>query len=246
MQLILNLLHDLGMTDKEARIYLALYEIGRATAYTIAQRSGLKRPTVHVILDQLRAKGLVLEVPNKKRHLFIVKDPNELIEEKASRLSQIKDALPPLLSYVIKKDLSNTYLFEGVHGIEEALKYKRETVAGKVLRCIYAKSNGKPDNIPLIYLDHDKALAKQRTKIRAYEPDDASLEKFKKNNSLPEREVRVLPIEHFTPDATIEIAADFVRIVMHQESQALIIANKALAKTLEQFFDLLWNNKLKV
>ena len=83
MQLILNLLHDLGMTDKEARIYLALYEIGRATAYTIAQRSGIKRPTVHVTLDQLRAKGLVLEVPNKKRHLFIVKDPNELIEEKA-------------------------------------------------------------------------------------------------------------------------------------------------------------------
>ena len=50
-------LRNFGLNDKEARVYVALLELGQTTAYAIAERSGLKRPTVYVILDDLRQKG---------------------------------------------------------------------------------------------------------------------------------------------------------------------------------------------
>lgn len=46
-------LEQLGMHEKKAEVYLACLELGNATAYLIAKKVGLKRPTVYDIANQL-------------------------------------------------------------------------------------------------------------------------------------------------------------------------------------------------
>ena len=57
MNIIKNL-QSLGFSEKESKVYFTLLKIGPSTAYKIAKQSGLKRPTVYIILEELRKKDL--------------------------------------------------------------------------------------------------------------------------------------------------------------------------------------------
>jgi hypothetical protein len=43
----------IGLNDKEARCYLALLPLNQATAYMVALRSRIKKPTAYVVLESL-------------------------------------------------------------------------------------------------------------------------------------------------------------------------------------------------
>ena len=63
-------LEAIGLTEKESVVYVALLSLGTGTAYRIAEECSVKKPTVYVILEDLRKKGLVLKVPHAKKALF--------------------------------------------------------------------------------------------------------------------------------------------------------------------------------
>ena len=48
-----KIFENLGLTPKEAKVYMTLSGLGSSTAYLVAQRSGLKKPTTYVVLDSL-------------------------------------------------------------------------------------------------------------------------------------------------------------------------------------------------
>lgn len=57
--MIEKLLHTLSFSADEARLYLALWQSGAATAGRIAQRLGLPRSSLYGLLDRLVQKGIV-------------------------------------------------------------------------------------------------------------------------------------------------------------------------------------------
>ncbi len=63
-----SVLQAAGLTDKEARIYLAALELGQAPVLRIAQKAGIKRPTAYVTLGELQAKGLEPEAVAQALH----------------------------------------------------------------------------------------------------------------------------------------------------------------------------------
>lgn len=54
-------LKNLGLNEKEARVYLAALELGEASVQEIAQKSGVKRVTAHVAIEKLKTEGLLYE-----------------------------------------------------------------------------------------------------------------------------------------------------------------------------------------
>ncbi len=56
---LLELLELVGLRGYEARAYLALIEIGEASASVIASKAGIPQPRVYEVLDSLLKKGLV-------------------------------------------------------------------------------------------------------------------------------------------------------------------------------------------
>ena len=74
-------LQDMGLSEKESQVYVALLELGKANVARIAQQSNIKRPTVYVLLEDLRKKGLVLKVPHIKNALYIAQDPDFFFHE---------------------------------------------------------------------------------------------------------------------------------------------------------------------
>lgn len=100
---ILLSLEQYGLSEKEAKIYVATLELGSAPASTIARRTNIKRVTVYTLLKELESKGICQSITRNDVKYFSVSKPEFLaqeLEEKHQRFSKI---LPELMA------LANAY-----------------------------------------------------------------------------------------------------------------------------------------
>ena len=94
----------LGLSDKEALVYLVLLNEGSGTADMLAKRSGLNRSTTYVQLDVLMQLGLASTYKIGKKTYFAAESPNNLDrlvqrQELAlqSQRAEIQTLLPKLM-----------------------------------------------------------------------------------------------------------------------------------------------------
>ena len=101
---MLKELQDIGLAEKEARVYLAALEIGRATADQLAKQAKIVRSTTYVQLESLMKKGLMSTYEEGKKTYFAPESPELLkrllIKQKediGSKERELADFLPELL-----------------------------------------------------------------------------------------------------------------------------------------------------
>lgn len=94
--ILLKLLADTKLEEKEAKTYLALLEVGRGTVQDIAKISGLKRPILYIILGDLIKKGYVTEIPNKKIKTYQPIDPGAISSKLQTTAKNFSEMLPVL------------------------------------------------------------------------------------------------------------------------------------------------------
>lgn len=112
-------LQKIGLNEKEARVYLALLELGTAAVQSIASKADLKRPTTYLILDELRQKGMVSIIPRAKKALYTAESPEKLIGDLRKKEELLKLFLPNLLAlYNAKKEKPQVQLFDGKEGVK--------------------------------------------------------------------------------------------------------------------------------
>ncbi len=245
MNTIITHLKELGLNEKQARIYLALVEIGKGTAYAIAKQAKVKRPTTYVILEELRLKGLVLKVPQNKNQVFIAKDPRELFAEQEEKLSYARRVLPELLARASKdSNTATTFLFEGPDGMKRALDYGLDQLEGKQLLCYHAKAPKGIHSVPKIYFDHYTNLQKRAVIVRGIESSHVGTSLFREMDKKFGIKTLSLPQSEFSSNISVEIAGTFIRVLLHKNSQALIIENKDFAEMMKQVFEIVWKKKV--
>jgi len=69
---------ELGLTDKEASVYVALLELGPASVQDIAKGSGVVRTTVYDIVKDLQSRGLASSVEQGNKVLYTAESPTSL------------------------------------------------------------------------------------------------------------------------------------------------------------------------
>ncbi|MBU1916421.1 hypothetical protein KKC47_04855 [Patescibacteria group bacterium] len=101
-------LEEIGLSEKEARVYLAALELGPATAQQIATKALINRPTTYIMIESLTKRGLM----------------SSFIEGKKKKFSA---AMPYKLAYIIqnqKKDIEKREI-----GINNLIKKMQEHTA---------------------------------------------------------------------------------------------------------------------
>jgi HTH-type transcriptional regulator, sugar sensing transcriptional regulator len=239
MQLV-NAVKNLGLNDKQAQIYLALVQLGQTTGYAIAEAVNIKKPTVYVVLEDLRLKGLVRKIPNAKKQLFEAKPPDELLMQAQEGLDQVKSVLPQLLALAKSDNRPKTYLFEGIKGIEQALHFNLEKIAAKEVVGFYAQASGIPRALISIFTDYNNKMKKLAIKSRGIVPDHPSLKFYRETDKQYKREMRVVSSDLLSSSNVVEIGEDFVKIISFHDLHAVIIESKSIAKTFRQIFEMAW------
>ena len=91
----ITILEDLGLTNAEIKVYLALLELGNSTAGPIREKSGLQNSVIHRSLNSLINKGLINYVLESKRKIYQATNPENFlnfIDDKKKRF----ELIPPV------------------------------------------------------------------------------------------------------------------------------------------------------
>src|SRR3989344_6527137 len=232
---------SLGFGDKEASVYLALLQLGQASAYQVATKSGLKKPTTYVVLDELAKRGAVNVVPRSKKRLYRASPPEQLLVVARERVAEFEEALPRLRSLTKQgKTKLDTLYYQGGEGIRQALTFGLDKIKFKEIVGFYAKSDLVDKDLLPIYDDYNDKLKRRRVTVRGIVLDHASLKHYRKLDKEFKRVMKVVPQELYSSDQSIDTVSDFVRIIDYKNLQAVIIENADLAATFKQIFEMLW------
>jgi sugar-specific transcriptional regulator TrmB len=92
-----KLVEKLGFTDKEARVYLALVELGEGPVSEVSSAAKVKHSTTYLVLESLEEQGLVRQNRLHKKLVYIAEPPNKLMAQLNQKKELITQILPKLL-----------------------------------------------------------------------------------------------------------------------------------------------------
>lgn len=118
-------LKDIGLSEKEAIIYVTMLSFDKASIAEISEKAKIKRPTAYVILDSLLKKGLVSEINIGKKTYYMSELPEKLemfVERQIHNLEENKRALDiviPQLKGLSREEGSKPLVrfYEGKEGL---------------------------------------------------------------------------------------------------------------------------------
>lgn len=125
---LLEQLAALGLTEYEAKVYLALLSEHPATGYQVSKSAGVPRSMVYEALGRLEGRGAVLKSVEEKATLYRPVPPAMLLDryerEARERAANLRAQLLPLYD---KEETGRLWNFSGRR---EALAYAAELIAG--------------------------------------------------------------------------------------------------------------------
>lgn len=121
-------LEDLGLSEKEAQVYMATLSIGESSVQNIAKKSNVNRVTTYVMIEQLTQKGLMSSYTKGKKKMYVAERPERLLsllyeKEKVIRtqLTHFQGILPMLNAVMARSENKTTIrLYEGIEGLKAA------------------------------------------------------------------------------------------------------------------------------
>lgn len=241
---LLKNLEQIGLTEKQARVYLALLNLESSTAYEIAQHCEVKKPTVYVILEELRQMGLVLKIPHAKKALFAARDLSEYLAEQRGKLNVVQSMLPRLLA-LGAADKPKVYFFNGMRGFAEALDYKADSMRGKTFCSFYGNSLEADERVRQLYRRWTPEMLAMNISFKIVMPKAQPLTEHYPDLIAAAEQRRGAEIRHFAEydqpsNISIEIAETFVRIDDAKHITATIIDDKATAEAMRHIFNIVW------
>ncbi len=236
---------DLGFTDKEAKVYLALLELGPSTASEVARKSGINRTTSYDILEGLTSEGLVSLPGETKIQKFVADSPEKVLVylkkkliEKEQQLSVAQSLLPQLLSIYNLKEKPKVKFYQGVEQVKEAFE-DTLTTTGELLA--YAVGEAMYQALPPRYFaDYFKRRTLKGITVRVIAPDDAGSLAVVKNDTSELRTSILVPKDRFYFSVEMNIYSNKVLFVSWQEKFAVIVESEEIANMQRKVFELAW------
>ena len=234
----ISTLQTLGLTEDEARTYLALLKIGGGNAIALAKEVEVKRTTIYPILKSLHEKGFASTYLSKTKKLYRAEKPDKVAGQFEKRLESFSSIIPELKT-IEKQDISHV----GLRFIETKQELERFYTGilieykGKSYDAIGSATAWEGINPEFFQkFRFDRADAKIKTRILLSadsieaSPDDAKLL----------REVRVLPKNH-TFKSTMDIFDDKILIINPDQSAlAVVIEVPSMVDIFKEMFEMLW------
>lgn len=234
-----DILIDVGLAEKEAKVYLAVLELGESPVSDIALRAKLNRVTAYDVLDKLIQKGFVSTTTQDRMKVFTATDPDEIRASLKHKYENLESALPDLRRLHGKTSHPRVRYYEGVEGVKRVYA---DTLTAKTELLNYADSK----SIRQFWPDYDVAYVKERVKkkiyLRGIAPQDEFGERVVANNKRNLREIRLVPPTEFSFANEINIYDDKVAIISFGKDQLLgmIIESPEIADTQRAIFRMAW------
>lgn len=242
-----DLFKNFGIDEKGTEVFLKLLELGAQPVSVIAKFAGVPRPTMYLILDELKNQGLVDELFRNGMRYYkcvSVESLQNLLKVKESKiqysLELLQDKLPEL--FALENKLSITPKVKFYEG-KEAVSRMYEEVLGTKDFCAFLNPEIVGKIMPVYLKKFAAEIRKNRYKVRELVVDSKMARAYKKAYNSAFHQIRILPKSMIFYSDTI-LCRDKVFMISYGESDisAVEIINRSLADTQKAVFEQLWKN----
>lgn len=242
-------LKNIGLTDGEIRVYVALIKLGPSTTGPITDKSKVSSSKVYHILEKLLQKGIVSYVIKEKTRYYQAEDPvkiKDYVDKKERNLQEQKKEIDKLIPQLqiqqqLEKTKSEIQIYKGFRGIQ--------TITDKVYSRLKRGETFYDIGIPSFQEekyhkywqeeDHPRRI-KLGIKVKMLFSINAPKKVLKNRNSYWGCEARYMPIPVETPSWILVYKDVSVIILQSDEPMAIEITNKQIAKSFKQYFNAFW------
>lgn len=243
--MLLDELTSLGLNKNEAKVYLALLELGSSSISELAKIAEINRTVAYSVIEQLLNKELVIESITGKKKTYSSEPPEKLkslLKQKLKKLDEIYPELSLLLNQTKTKPVIK--FFTGVEGIKRAYRlslaaetndligftgFSVLTEASKAIDTFWKKE----------YIPQRKKLKKL---ARLIIPDNQVGKKYAAENKNHFRETKFVPSSTYDFELDLFMFDNTVIFISYtpKEEFALIINSESVAKTLKMIWQIVW------
>ncbi|MFA6587921.1 MAG: helix-turn-helix domain-containing protein [Patescibacteria group bacterium] len=241
-----QILKQYGLNEKEAKVYLAILELGTCTVLELSKKSELKRPTVYRILDELKSKGLVATTPKEDKLFYSAEKPLLILEDLERKSKLIKNSLPVLEALFNRgSQKPKVKFYEGRQGLID-LMYDGLNCQSKMIYYLWPVT----DMFETIGKEEIENFIQERIKRKIYIKTIRIKSKEREYKASGHgkqyyRELKYAPKDFDFSIGLIIYDNKVIIISSKKENYGLMIESLDFKQVIEGFFNLLWQSSLK-
>jgi len=241
-----KILEDLGLSEKEAKVYLASLELGEAAPAEIAKHAGINRATTYVIAEKLVKDGLMSHLEKDKKTYFMAENPEQLLRLLRKQEQNIKNKEQEFQKYLPElKTIFDTAgerpkvrFFEGKEGLK-AIQEDFLDSKDRQIEEVYSH-----DDLQNVFSEEDLQKSRDLRQKRKIHARAIYVRKEGKRNQvfLPDiTEIRIIPGDKFSIHSDILFYDNKVAMIsLKGKFVGVIIENNTIVDTLRSIFNLAW------
>lgn len=234
---------NLGLTEGESKVYLALTKLGSTTVGPIVKEAKVAYSNVYDILDRLLEKGLISYILKQKTRYYQSASPNnfyEYLDKKEKKLQQQRESLKEITKELEKlqksKPKQEAEIFLGLKGAKTAYSklYMGDQPKEEYLFFyVYQEETGKTV---------DKIFADLYPMYKKYTIKGIATEGYKKSKWIKRTKIKMKYTKVPTP-GNIDIMGDKVAITTWKGTPVVVlIHSKDIAQKFKDYFYSIWNS----
>jgi predicted DNA-binding transcriptional regulator len=228
----------LGFSKNEAKVYIALIDLGPTSAVKVSNKAKVHRTNVYDALERLVKKGFVKYFTVGSTKMFEAADPVRILNEIKQREKEFGDLLPVLSAkYAATENKSVASIHRNVASIRSwlsrFLKLKQPLL-------VYGLPKITPELLGHSWLSHfhKERIREKIEMLHIY--TGGAVGRIGFLNKMNYTEARSLPAEFDTPVST-QTCGDHVLIIHWQKDPLIIhIQDKNVADSYAKQFRFLW------
>lgn len=235
-----EILEDLGLSNSEVKVYLALLETGETTTGPLLQKSGLQNSVVYNALNHLIEKGLVSFVLKGKTKYFQAANPKNLVDFVDTKKKKLIEIIPQLTKKHDEKHEAK--LFVGWKGVYSAFNYIIENLPKNSDYVGFAAGaeeqfSEKTKTFFEIF-NRKRSEMKYNVKLIANESARKTIKahKYEKGQKRPQYKF----VDGVAFNGIIIFGDKVLQVAFEEEPIAVIISSKAMAESFRKVFLSYW------
>jgi sugar-specific transcriptional regulator TrmB len=234
-----DVLINIGLSPKEADVYLASLELGPSPASDISLRAKLNRVTTYDILEKLIHKGFISTHTAKRMKIFVATDPEMVKHDVKQKYANLREVLPDLRRLHGKTSHPRVLYYEGLEGVKRVYA---DTLTAKTEILNYADSKVIRDYWPEYDKDYVAQRVKKKIYLRGIAPRDEYGAVVVAGNKAALREIRLVESSEFSFANEINIYNSKVSIISYGKDElvGMIIDSPEVADTQRAIFMMAW------
>lgn len=240
---MLETLQQLGLSKKEATVYLALLGLGQTQVSKIIDKTHYHREIVYTSLRRLVEKNLASFVRRKGKRFYQAANPEKILEIAQDNFQVAKGILPQLVNLQKKADRQQfIQVYEGSDGLKQVRELMLRTLkSGDKIRILGTSGKEYFETMGDYYLSWNRRRDQKKIwyLIQCYEPQKRLL-KEKLEKPFKYVQVKSLPEKFLTPTSSAIFANCVVIQIWGDEPIMILIENKKVAANYCDVFDVLW------